>query len=383
VILLVGSGLMIRTFQALRHVDPGFNPKDALTMRFTIPVAQIQDPVAVTRLQQAILDKIRTIPGVASAGMTTAIPTDASGGRYQVYARYKTYDKVPPLRRWKFVSPGLLAAMGNRLVAGRDFTWAEIYDRHPVAMVSENLARELWGDPRLAIGKEITPNLKDPWREVIGVVGDERADGMQTQAPPMAYYPLLMNNFNALPVIAQRTVAYVIRSNRAASQGLLAEVRRAVWGLNPSLPLASVRTLEEIYSKSMERIAFTLAMLAIAGGMALLIGVVGIYGVVSYAALQRRREIGIRIALGASPRSVRGFFIVNGLTLATAGVACGLVASAFLTPLLGSSLFGVTPLDPLTLAAVSLTLIVTALVASYLPALRAMRVDPLETLRLE
>jgi predicted permease len=374
---------MIRTFQALRQVDPGFNPKDALTMRFNIPHAQIQDPVAVARLEQAILDKIRTIPGVVSAGITTSIPTDASGGRYQVYARGKTYEKVPPLRRWKFVSPGLLDAMGNRLVAGRDFTWAEIYDRRPVAMVSENLARELWGDPKLAIGKEIAPNLKDPWREVIGVVCDERADGMQAKAPPMAYYPLLMNNFDATPVIVQRTVAYVIRSPRAATQGLLAEVQRAVWGLNPSLPLASVRTLGEIYSKSMERITFTLVMLAIAGGMALLIGVVGIYGVVSYAALQRRREIGIRIALGASPQSVRGLFIGNGLMLATAGIACGLVASAFLTPLLGSSLFGVTPLDPLTLAAVCLTLIVTALVASYIPALRAMHVDPLETLRLE
>jgi putative ABC transport system permease protein len=189
VILLVGSGLMIRTFQALRHIDPGFNPKGALTMRFSIPDAQIQDPVAVTRLEQYILDKIREIPGVTSAAITTSISTDQAGvSHYQVYARDKVYEKVPPLRRLEFISPGLLTAMGNRLVAGREFTWTDLYDRRPVALVSENLARALWGDPRLAIGKEITPNRKDPWREVIGVVGDERADGMQAKAPAIAYW---------------------------------------------------------------------------------------------------------------------------------------------------------------------------------------------------
>jgi putative ABC transport system permease protein len=383
VLLLVGSGLMIRTFQALRHVDAGFDPKDALTMRLSIPVAQVQDPVAVTHLENAILDKLRAIPGVTSAGITTFIPTDESGGRYQVYARDKVYGKVPPLRRWKFVSPGLMAAMGNRLVAGREFTWTDIYDRRPVAMVSENLARELWGDPRLAIGKQITPNLKDPWREVIGVVGDERSEGMQAKAPQIACYPILMNNFNATPVVALRTVAYVIRSKRAGSEGLLNDVQRAVWGVNASLPLANVRTLEEIYSKSMERTSFTLVMLAIAGAMALLIGVVGIYGVISYAVSQRRREIGIRMALGAPSQNVGRIFITNGLMLAMAGIACGLAGSAALTRVLGASLFGVSPIDPLTYAAVSVGLIVIALAASYIPALRAMKVDPLEALRSE
>jgi putative ABC transport system permease protein len=196
VVLLVGSGLMIRTFQALRHVDPGFDPHDALTMRIAIPDAQVKDPVAVAQLEQSILDKIREIPGVVSAGMTAFIPTDPGGSLYQVYARDKAYDKVPPLRRQKFISPGLLAALGSRLVAGREFTWTDVYGRRSVAMVSENLARELWGDPRVAIGKEITPNQKDPWREVIGVVADERSEGMHQQAPASAYYPLLMDHFN-------------------------------------------------------------------------------------------------------------------------------------------------------------------------------------------
>ncbi len=281
VILLVGAGLMIRTFQALRHVDPGFDPKNALTMRLTIPTASVPDPVAAARQEQGILDTIREIPGVTSAGVASFIATDAAGvGRYQVYAHDKAYDKVPPLRRWKFISPGLPEAMGNRMVAGREFTWADVFERRPVAMVSENLARELWGDPRAAIGKEIVPNLKDPWRQVIGVIADERADGMQTKAPQVAYYPILMDNFNATPVVVQRSVAYVIRSRRAGSQTLLSEVQRAVWTVNAGLPLAGVSTLEEIYSKSMERTSFTLVMLAIAGAMALLIGVVGIYGAI-------------------------------------------------------------------------------------------------------
>ena len=383
VVLLVGSGLMIRTFQALRRVDPGFDPKDALTMRIAIPPTQLKNAAAVTQLEQNILDKIRAIPGVTSAGITTVIPTEPGGGRDQVYARDKTYQSVPPLRRLKFVSPGLLAAMGNRLIAGREFTWADNYERRPVAMVSENLARELWQDPRLAIGKQITGNLKEPWREVIGVVSDEREDGVQQKAPTVAYYPLLMNDFQGNAAAARRAVAYIVRSKRARDPGLLADVQRAVWSSNASLPLASVRTLEEIYSKSLARTSFTLVMLAIAGAMALSIGLIGIYGVISYVVSQRRREIGIRIALGARQRQLARMFVAYGFVLSLIGVACGLAGAAALTRLLGSVLFGVSPLDPLTYAAVFLGLIAAAVIASYIPAQRAMTIDPVEALRSE
>jgi predicted permease len=382
-VLLVASGLMIRTFQALRHVDPGFDPKDALTLSIAIPPTEVKDPDAVLQLEQAILEKIRAIPGVAAAGITTFIPTDESSGSDQVYVRDKTYQSVPPLRRLKFVSPGLLASMGNRLIAGRDFTWADTYQRRPVAMLSENLARELWGDPRIAIGKQITANPKDPWREVIGVVNDEYEDGVQKKAPAAAYYPLLMNDFEGNSVAVQNTVSYIVRSRRAGSQGLLADVQQAVWSLNPGLPLASVRTLQEILDKSLARTSFTLVMLAIAGAMALLIGVVGIYGMISYAVSQRRREIGIRMALGAPPRQVTRIFIGQGFVLALIGVGCGLAAAVALTRVLGSLLFDVNPLDPLTYAAVSLGLIAAAIMASYIPASRAMHEDPVEALRLE
>lgn len=382
-VLLVGSGLMIRTFQALRRVDPGFDPRDVLTLRIAIPASRVKDATAVIQLEQAILEKMRALPGVTSAGLTTVIPTEP-GGSDLVYARDKSYSQsVPPLRRLKFVSPGLLATMGNRLIAGREFTWTDTYQRRPVAMVSENLARELWQHPQRAIGKQIREDLKGPWREVIGVVGDEREDGVQEKAPAVAYYPLLMNDFEGKAVSVRRTVSYILRSKRAGSQSLLADVRQAVWSLNPSLPLANVRTLQEIYDKSLARTSFTLLMLAIAGAMALLIGLVGIYGVISYSVSQRRREIGIRLALGARQRELMRIFIAHGFVLALIGVGCGLAGAVALTRVLGSLLFDVNPLDPLTYAAVSLGLIAAAIVASYIPALRAMGVDPVEALRAE
>ncbi len=382
-VLLVGSGLMIRTFQMLRHVDPGFDPKDALTMRITIPETAVKDPEAVMRLEQGILEKIRAIPEVTSAGITTVVPTEESSGSDQVYVRDRTYRSVPPLRRCKFISPGLLASMRNRLIAGRDFAWTEIYQRRPVAMLSENLARELWGDPRRAIGKQITANPKDPWREVVGVVQDEREDGVQEKAPATAYYPLLMENFQGRPFHVTRTISYIARSKRAGSRSLVTDLQQAVWSLNAALPLGKVRTLNEIYNKSLARTSFTLVMLAIAGAMALLIGLVGIYGVISYSVSQRRREIGIRVALGARRRELARLFVAYGFVLAFIGVACGLAGAVALTRFLASLLFGVNPLDPLTYAAVSLGLLVASIVASYLPTLRAMRVDPIDALRAE
>jgi predicted permease len=380
-VLLVGSGLMIRTFRSLRHVDPGFDPSGALSLRITIPETSVPGADAVMRQEQGILENIRAIPGLASAGITTAIPAGDGSGSDQVYARDRTYQSVPPLRRLKFVSPGLLAAMGNRLVAGREFTWTDVWQRRPVAMLSENLARELWGDPRQAIGRQITANPKDPWREVIGVVADERQDGAQQKAPAAAYYPLLMSHFETQDTAVQRTVFFVVRSRRAGSQSLLADVQRGVWAVNPSLPLADVHTLAEIYDRSLARTSFTLVMLAIAGAMALLIGVVGIYGVISYSVSQRTREIGIRMALGARRTEVARLFLAHGFVLAAIGVACGLGAAAVMTRALGSLLFDVSPLDPLTYAAVSAGLMGAALAASYVPALRATAVDPLEALR--
>ncbi len=385
-LLLIGSGLMIRTFQALRNVSPGFTHAEQIqTVRIDIPSAQVADPEQVIRMDQAILDRIAAIPGVVSAAATTRLPMDAGGWHDPIYTDDRVYSdsQLPPLRTYKFATPGLPRAMGNTLVAGRDFTWTDLYEKRPVAIVSENLARELWRTPAAAIGKRIRGVFKSDWREVVGVIGDEREDGVDKKAPTIVLWPALMARFIDEKIFAARDVSFVIHTPRAGTAGFLDEVRRAVWSINPNLPLAQVRTLEELYRKSLARTSFTLVMLAIAGGMALLLGIVAIYGVISYSVAQRRREIGIRVALGSSPAEVTRIFVAHGLRLAAIGAACGLAAAAASTRLMQSLLFGVSPLDPLTFVGVPVVLIAAAVLASYIPALRTAAIDPVEALRAE
>jgi ABC-type antimicrobial peptide transport system permease subunit len=199
----------------------------------------------------------------------------------------------------------------------------------------------------------------------------------------MAYWPIIMNDFADDKVSVRRGLNYVVRSPRAGSQGLLKAVQEAVWSVNGNLPLADVTTLQAIYEKSLARTSFTLVLLAIAGAMAMLIGLVGIYGVISYSVTQRTREIGIRMALGAEQSKLAKMFIGHGLMLAAIGIVCGLAAAFVLTRLMSSLLFEVNPVDPITYAVVSASLIAAALLASYLPALRATKVDPVEALRAE
>jgi hypothetical protein len=249
-------------------------------------------------------------------------------------------------------------------------------------MVSENLARELWGAPSAAIGKRIREFSQ--WWEVIGVVQDVRENGVHDKAPAIVYWPTMMDDlYGPRSLDAVRTVTFVVRSDRTGSEGFLNEVRQAVWSVNSSLPLASVQTMKDIYDESLARTSFTLVMLGIAGAMALVLGVVGIYGVISYAVSQRRREIGIRLALGAPQSELRRMFVLSGLTLAGIGVAIGLVAAAGLMRLMKSLLFGITPLDPLAYVAAPVVLVAAAVLASYLPARRAAAVDPVEALRAE
>jgi predicted permease len=390
-VLLVSSGLMIRSFQALRDVNPGFTrPAEVQTLGLSIPESQVKDEVAVARMHQAIVDRIAAVPGVTSVAVASTITMSGDGWHDPFYAQDHTYSEtqIPAIRLFKFVSPGYARTLGASLIAGRDFTWSDLYEMRPVAMVSENLARELWGQPSAAIGKRVRPYARGVWRDVVGVVSDMRDDGLNKKAPAVAYWPMLMADFepsakDTHTPFVQRSLSYAIRSSRTGSAGFVDEIGRAVWSVNPNLPLAGVRTLQEIYDTSLARTSFTLAMLGIAGGMALLLGVAGIYGVISYSVSQRSREIGIRIALGAQPRSVTRMFVRHGLTLALAGVALGLAAAAGAMRLIASLLFEVSPLDPLTYGLVSLALIGATVLASYVPAMRATAVDPIDALRTE
>jgi predicted permease len=385
-VLLVGSGLMMRTFQALHRVDPGFAGAPQIeTMRIFIPASQVPDPERTTRMEEEILHKIESLPGVSTVAMTNAMPLESCCGKDPVLTEEQAArgGATPPVRRFKYISPGYVSALGSRLIAGREPTWTQLYNGTPVAMLSENMARELWKDPSKALGKRIRSLFMNDWREVIGVVADLRDDGIDQKAPSIVYWPILLKNRGAAGGTVTRSVVYLIRTPRAGSIGLRQEIQQAVGSVNPNLPVTNVKTLEAAYERSLERTSFTLVLLAIASGMALLLGVVGLYGVISYSVARRTREVGIRLALGARGQNVRRMFVRQGLVLSGIGAICGLGAALALTRLMKSLLFEVSPADPLTYAGASAALVLAATIASYLPARRATRVDPMEALRAE
>jgi hypothetical protein len=271
--------------------------------------------------------------------------------------------------------------MGNRVVAGRSITWTDVHQARRVVVISENLAREYWRDPANALGKRITNGPDLPWREIVGVVGNEHDDGLYEPATAIVYWPMLIEQFGDGPLSVSRTMAYAVRSTRVGAQGFLRELQQAVWSVNPNLPLANSQTLDEIQADSMAQTSFAMVLLTVAATVALLLSVVGIYGVMAYVATQRTREIGIRMALGAGTRDVRHLFLRQGLLLTAAGIALGIGVAITSTRLMSALLFGVTPIDPITYTVVAGALAAVALLATYLPVRGASRVDPVIALR--
>ncbi len=386
-VLLIGAVLMIRTFMAMRDVDPGFSyPASLQVMRLSIPDTLVGDGTTVVRMQNNILDKLAVIPGVSSSGFTASVPMSGAEPAWNnifIEGKNDPTDNAP-MRLFNYVSPGYFHTAGTRFVAGRDFTWAEIYNLRPIGIVSEALARELWGSPQAAIGQHFREWESMPWQEVVGVVEDVRENGVDQVSPATVYWPSLMS-YATTPKgpVAWRTVYFAMRSNRAGTQAFISEMQQAVWSVNANLPVADVSTMQDIYSESMARTSFTLVMLAIAGSMALALGILGIYGVISYAVSQRTREIGIRMALGAKKSELVWMFVRSALLLTGLGTAVGLGAAAGLMRLMRTLLFGISPLDPVTFIAVPVVLVVAAALASYLPARRTTAIDPVEALRAE
>ena len=387
-VLLVSALLMIRTFAALRSVEPGFADAPHLqTMRIWIPDLLMSDPRMVTRTQNNIADKIAEIPGVTSVGFAGAVPMQNIDPNWdEIRVEGKVYEGgEPPLRLFNYVSPGFFHSMGTRIVAGRDYTWTDVYNLRPTVMVSENFARESWGSASAAVGKRVRQFSSMPWQEVIGVVEDVRIHGVDEKAPAIIYWPAMINDpYTPKPTIdGPRFVTFVIHSDRAGKETFINQVQQAVWSVNAGLPVAAIETMQQIYGQSMARTSFALVMLGIAGFMALALSLIGIYGVISYAVSQRTREIGIRLALGAQKRSLRWTFIRSALALTAAGIVIGLITASALMQLMKTLLFGISPLDPLTFVAVPLVLTAAAALASYLPARRAAAVSPVEALRAE
>jgi predicted permease len=385
-VLVIGSGLMMRTLKALKDVDPGFRDAEHVQVfHVSIPEALVKEPERVAQLFDSMLQRIREVPGVKSAGLSNALPMDGRSSNDILFAQNRTYapGEIPPIRRFKFIAPGYFEAVGNPLLAGRDIDWSDIYEKRPVAMISANFAKEYWGSAQAALGKRLREGMKDEWREIVGVVGDTRDDGVNKAAPTSVYWPLMMSQFWGDKTFVMRQLAFALHTNRAGSDALLNEVRGTVWSVNSSLPVAEVSTLQTIYDKSMARVSFTLVMLTIASGMALLLGLVGIYGVISYSVSQRTREIGIRMALGADRGQLISMFVRKGAVLTGIGVALGLAAAVATTRSMASLLFGVKPVDPLTYIAMAGLVIGAAVFASYVPSRQVTAAVPLKALRTE
>lgn len=374
-VLLIGSALMIRTFQSMRRVDPGFSDAGTLqTLRISIPGRSASAEPELRAIHQNLVDRLSTIPGVERVSLINGLPMSGISSQNPIAARDHSYaaNQLPPLRLFASVAPNTFSVMGTALRAGRELTWTDLLERRSVVLISENFAREYWGSAAAALGKQIRSVPTDPWSEIVGVVADIRHDGVQHKAPSVVYWP-----------IGRRagSLTCLIRSSRAGTESFTADIRRAVSAMGAGVMIADMQTMGAVYERSLSRTAFTMALLGISGCMALLVALVGIYAVVSYAVSQRTREIGIRLALGAQQGELKMMFVRSGLLWGGIGAAAGLTAAAGLSQLVSTLLFEISPVDPLSYFVVAVALLAAVAAASYLPARQAARVDPLESLR--
>jgi predicted permease len=380
VVLLVGSGLMVRSFMHLRAVDPGFDGSpDILTLSFGLPPSAYPTGQAAAAFSQALVTGIQGLPGVEAAGVVSCLPLDGwcSGDHLSVEGRVVPEGTLPPVVAVRRAGPGYFRAMGIEVMEGRALERADLEGGPPVTVISQSLARDYFPqeDPlgmRVAVGSDTT------WSTVVGVVKDVPAMELMHVSDPLVYFPL-MGPANV--GVSARNGAVAVRARNAVR--LLSAVRDRIAAVDPNVAVARVRTTERIVADASARMAFTMVLLVLAGGMALVLGVVGIYGVISYLVGRRRGEIGVRMALGARPSEVSRMVVGEGVRVAGVGLGVGLVAALGLTRLMGALLFDVEPADPVTYAVVGLGLLAVALVASWVPARRAASTDPARALRAE
>lgn len=379
-VLLVGSGLMVRSFQNLRALNPGFDPSNTLTFRLSLPSATYGDSASVAAFHDRLLDRLRGLPGVQTVGATSHAPLAGccSGTAHDIADHPTQEGQLPPMFWYSTVTPGYFEAMRIPLLAGRTF---DSRDRDPAArtaVISQAVAQRFWQDASGALGKRLrVASDTANWYTVVGVVGNVRDKDLQVDPADMIYYPVAANVVD----FQSRNLTYVIR---AAQPEALAQVaRREVWAADPNLPIAATQTYERIVAESMVRLSFTMLALVVASGIALVLGAVGLYGVISYLVTQRSNEIGIRLALGARPAQVLNMVVMQGVRLTALGLIIGFAGAIGLTRFLRGMLFGTEPTDPLTFGAVLLFLSGIALFASWLPAHRAARIDPASSLKAE
>ncbi|HXE30693.1 MAG TPA: ABC transporter permease [Terriglobales bacterium] len=378
-VVVISTGLLARTLVRLLQVDPGFQAAHALTFQLTLPGEQYPDQAHIVRVYQNVLERLRALPGVRAAGVTETVPMD--GATESTTIRMSDHPATSsmdiPVANYTMVSPGYFAAVGTAIVRGRGFLDSDSASSRPVAVVNAALARKYWPGQD-AIGKRIAPRgAAFPDETIVGVAADVKQLSLREAPPPEMYVPYTQKVWPPL-----LTMNVVLRGNGSAD-GLAARARDAVHAVAPELPVAGVRTLDGIVDDSLAPARFAIFLLSAFAGIALLLAAVGMYGVIAYNVAQRTPELGVRIALGARPGSLFQMVLAQGGRIAGWGVGLGLVAALGVSRLLRGFLYGVRETDPLTFAGVAILLALVALVACYLPARRAMRVDPMVALREE
>ncbi|HLU25898.1 MAG TPA: ABC transporter permease [Longimicrobiales bacterium] len=374
-VLLTGSGLMLRTFDRLRSVDPGIRPEGVLTLG--VSFGQHRERAEAASLMQLILDEAAQLPGVAAIGATNTIPVNpeaTNGGSFNIESRPRADGELPPVTMLAVVAGDYFQAMGMRLIEGRTVERGDAEHGRHVLWVNETFARTFLDGK--ALGERIQFSTDSVWYEIVGVVNDVRTFGLREEIRPMAYLPTSTQLYNA-----SLEVMHLVVRTPGDPLALAPALRRVVERIEPNTPILTGRTMSAIVSESMADTSFTMVILLIAASVALLLGAIGLYGVIGYVVSQRTHEMGLRMALGAMPGQLRGMILRQGLALAGAGVAIGLVAAVLLSRLMESLLFGVSSRDPLTFVAVPIILLIVATVAAYIPARRASGVDPAVALR--
>jgi len=381
-VLLVGSGLMVKSFQRLRTVDPGFDPHGVLTLRLDLPAAEYRDAPATLGFIQRLLERVRALPGVAAAGTTYPLPltgsTPSSGTWIEDFPPGE--GQVWPQIGTRFVSPGTFSALRVPVIEGRVFDRLEPSRRSTEIVVNKALAERYWPG-RSALGKRLS--LERPgegiWYTIVGVVGDVHDAGLESPPTPSIYYPMVRTSDVEW---APRSITLIVRGG-GDPMSFVAPIRAVVRSLDPNLPLSQVRPLGEVVERSIARTSFTMLLLVAAAAVALILGSLGIYSVIAYVVSQRTREIGVRMALGATRRDISRMVLGEGLAITSLGIAVGLAGALALTRLMLALLYGVSPTDPATFVAVPALLTGVALLATWVPARRAARVEPLVAIRSE
>jgi putative ABC transport system permease protein len=389
-VLLVGAALLIRTFVAMQMADPGFNPHGVLTMQMSLAGDRFQKTSAVAQMEREAEERVGAIPGVVKVTATCELPLQ---GQYDL-----TFNIIgqPPSGKspytgdtdWAFVSPQFFSVFQIPLIRGRLFTDLDTAANPHVVIINEAMANQYWkkGDPvgqQIVIGKGIGPEFIEPARQIVGIVGDVRDYGLDHDPPPIMYVPAAQLNDGVTALGNGLAPIYWAVRAKVPPFSLTRQIQQQLRIATGGLPVAHIESMDQVVGESTARADFNMVLFTIFAGVALLLAGIGIYGLIAYSVEQRTQEIGIRMALGASPRAVRNMVVGQGMKLALIGVGIGVAAGLALTRLIASMLYGVKAWDPLVFISVALVLSLIALAATYIPARRAARVDPVVALRYE